>query len=102
LDGYPAATSSTPPTFALESTSDVVVFPRVETFFDLTNDSDLSLGASGAIGKNKPHSNDYTYLIGGDILYRWKSGAQAYPYIRWLTEGICVVRESPILEAIAL
>ncbi len=99
LDGYPAATSSTPPTFALESTSDVVVFPRVETFFDLTDNSDLSLGASGAIGKNKPNSNDYTYLIGGDILYRWKSGAQAYPYIRWLTEGIWAVRDNPIVQA---
>ena len=62
LDGFPAATSNTPPTFALQTTDDVVVFPRVETFFDLTDTTDLSLGASGAIGKNKPASNDRTYL----------------------------------------
>ncbi len=99
LSGYPAATSNTPPTFALQSTDDVVVFPRVETFFDLTNTADLSLGASGAIGKNKPNSDDRTYLIGGDVLYRWKSGAQSYPYIRWLTEGIWAVRQNPIVVA---
>src|SRR5437899_1437820 len=99
LDGFPAATSSTPPTFALRTAGDVVVFPRVETFFDLTNTTDLSLGASGAIGRNKPTSDDRTYLIGGDVLYRWKSGAQSYPYIRWLTEGIWAVRQNPIVVA---
>ena len=99
LDRYPAATPSTPPTFALQTADDLVVFPRVETFFDLTDNADLSLGASGAIGKNKPKSEDRTYLIGGDVLYRWKSGAQAYPYIRWLTEGIWAVRKDPIVVA---
>jgi len=99
LSGYPAPTDNTPPTFALESAADVVVFPRVETFFDLTDNSDLALGTSGAIGKNKPNSSDMTYLIGGDVLYRWKSGAQAYPYIRWLTEGIWAVRQNPIITA---
>jgi hypothetical protein len=99
LSGYPAATANTPPTFALESTDDVVIFPRVETFFDLTDTADLALGVSGAIGKNKPNSDDHTYLIGGDVLYRWKSGAQSYPYIRWLTEGIWAVRQNPIVVA---
>src|SRR5438128_5083801 len=99
LDGFPAATSNTPPTFALQTADDVVVFPRVETFFDLTDNTDLSLGASGAIGKNKPKSEDRTYLIGGDVLYRWKSGAQAYPCIRGLTEGIWAVRKDPIVVA---
>ena len=98
-DGYPAATSSTPPTFALGSADDVVVFPRVETFFDLTDNTDFSLGASGAIGKNKPNSNDLTYLLGGDVMFRWKSGAQSWPYIRWLTEGIWAFRDNPIVTA---
>jgi hypothetical protein len=99
LDGFPAATSSTPPTFALRTADDVVVFPRVETFFDLTDNTDLSLGASGAIGRNKPTSDDRTYLIGGDVMLRWKSGAAAWPYIRWLTEGIWAVRKNPIVQA---
>src|SRR5258705_2496334 len=64
-DGYPAATSSTPPTYALQKTQDVVGFARAETFWDLTDNSDLSLGVSGALGKNKPNSNDLTYLLGG-------------------------------------
>jgi len=99
LDGFPAATSSTPPTFALRTAGDVVVFPRVETFFDLTNTTDLSLGASGAIGRNKPTSDDRTYLIGSDVMLRWKSGAGSWPYIRWLTEAIWAVRENPIVQA---
>jgi hypothetical protein len=99
LDGFPAATSSTPPTFELRTADDVVVFPRVETFFDLTDNTDLSLGASGAIGRNKPTHDDRTYLIGGDVLLRWKSGAAAWPYIRWLTEGIWAVRGNPIVQA---
>ncbi|MBI3826218.1 MAG: hypothetical protein HY294_09485 [Candidatus Rokubacteria bacterium] len=99
LDGFPGATSNTPPTFALHSADDVVVFPRVETFFDLTDTADLSLGASGAFGRNKPDSRDRTYLIGGDVLLRWKLGAGSYPYLRWLTEGIWAVRENPIVTA---
>lgn len=62
LDRYSAATPRTPPTFALQTADDLVVFPRVETFFDLTDNADLSLGASGAIGKNKPKSEDRTFL----------------------------------------
>ncbi len=99
LDGFPAATSSTPPTFALRTADDVVVFPRVETFFDLTDNTDLSLGTSGAIGRNKPTSSDRTYLIGGDVMLRWKSGAAPWPYIRWLTEAIWAVRDNPIVQA---
>ena len=98
-DGYPAATSSTPPTFALQTTQDIVGFARAETFWDLTDNSDLSLGVSGALGKNKPNSNDLTYLLGGDVMFRWKSGAQSWPYIRWLTEGIWAFRDNPIVTA---
>src|SRR5882762_10222140 len=57
LDGFPTATSNTPPTFALQATDDVVVFPRVETFFDLTDSTDLSLGASGAIDRKSTRLN---------------------------------------------
>src|SRR5262249_2939885 len=41
LDGFPAATSSTPPTFSLRKASDVVVLGRVETALDLTDNTDL-------------------------------------------------------------
>jgi len=98
-DGFPAPTPSTPPTFALQKTQDIVGFARVETFWDLTANSDLSLGMSGAMGKNKPNSNDLTYLLGGDILLRWKSAAQSWPYVRWLTEGIWAIRDNPIVTA---
>jgi hypothetical protein len=99
LAGFPAATDNTPPTFALRTADDVVVFPRVESFFDVTDNTDLSLGASGAIGRNKPNGHDRTYLIGGDVLLRWKSGAGSWPYVRWLTEAIWAVRENPIVQA---
>ena len=32
-------------------------------------------------------------------MFRWKSGAQSWPYIRWLTEGIWAFRDNPIVTA---
>jgi hypothetical protein len=77
----------------------VVGFGRAETYFDLTDASDLSLGVSGALGKNKPDSTDLTYLLGTDLLVRWKPGGQSWPYVRWLTEAIWAFRERPIVTA---
>jgi len=31
--------------------------------------------------KNKPNSDDRTYLIGTDVMLRWKSGAGSWPYV---------------------
>ncbi len=97
---FPSAAKGAPPTFALTSANDFVLFPRVETFFDLTDNSDLAFGASGAIGRNKAGSDDRTYLAGLDILYRWKPGTHpGWPYLRWLTEAIWAFRENPVVVA---
>ena len=99
LGGFPSASDSAPSTFALESSDDFVVFPRVETYYDLSDESSLALGLSGALGQNKARSSDQTRLLGADILYRWKPGSQSWPYIRWLTEGIWAFRENPSIMA---
>ncbi len=33
-----------PPAFAVRNADEMVLFPRIETFFDLTGNSDLALG----------------------------------------------------------
>jgi hypothetical protein len=100
VEGYPSAAAGAPPTYAIRGGNEFVIFPRVETFFDLTDASSLALGASGAIGQNKRDSDDKTYLLGVDLLYRWKGGTQpGWPYVRWLTEAIWAIREHPIVVA---
>src|SRR5262245_58164088 len=64
-DGFPAATSNTPPTFGLRNAADLVWFPRVETYLELTDQTDLSLGVSAAYGRNKLSGHDHTTLVGG-------------------------------------
>jgi hypothetical protein len=100
LGEFPSAAEGTLPTFATKTADNIVVFPRVETFFDLTDASNLALGVSGAIGRNKEHSDDRTHLIGLDVLYRWKPGTRpGWPYVRWLTEAIWAIRENPLVVA---
>jgi hypothetical protein len=109
---FPGPSEDAPPTFAGTNNDNIkgtVLFPRVETFFDLTEAANLALGVSGAIGRNKSqdalatvggNSDDHTYLLGFDILYRWKPGSQpGWPYVRWLTEFIWAFRDDPLIVA---
>jgi hypothetical protein len=109
---FPGPSDEAPPSFAGTSSGNIkgtVFFPRVETFFELTRDADLALGLSGAIGRNKSQDavdavggerDDQTYLLGFDMLYRWKPGSQpGWPYVRWLTEFIWAFREDPLIVA---
>ena len=100
VQSFPSPAEGAPPTFAAKNSDEILLFPRVETFFDLTDNSHLALGLSGAIGENKRNSDDKTHLIGVDFLYRWKGGTQpGWPYIRWLTEAIWAIRENPLVVA---
>lgn len=100
LGEFPPAAEGVPPTFATKKADNIVVFPRVETFLDLTDASSLALGISGAIGRNKEKSDDRTHLVGLDVLYRWKPGTRpGWPYVRWLTEAIWAIRENPLVVA---
>lgn len=107
--GYPPPAKDAPPTFAGTASDNIdgtMIFPRVETFFEVTEASSLALGLSGAIGRNKSrdvvrtlggNGDDRTYLLGVDLLYRWKPGTRpGWPYIRWLTEFIWAFRETPV------
>jgi hypothetical protein len=109
---FPAPSGDAPPTFAGTSFDNIkgtVLFPRIETFVDLTDHANLALGLSGAIGRNKSEEalatvggsrDDQTSLLGFDLLYRWKPGTRpGWPYVRWLTEFIWAFRERPLIVA---
>ena len=106
---YPAPSDDAPATFGGTAAGEIkgtVLFPRVETYVDLTEAANLAVGLSGAIGRNKSSEeardlggerDDHTYLLGFDLLYRWKPGTRpGWPYIRWLTEFIWAFREHPL------
>lgn len=95
-----------------------VLFNRATTFFDLTLNSNLELGGSFAMGKNKsetmnftsPSGSDFisnpsslsidlddrTYLYGGDFTFQWKPRPYA-PYVRWTSEFLWGRRENPVI-----
>jgi hypothetical protein len=90
-----------------------VLFSRATTFVDLTTNSNLEIGGSFAMGKNKDESmnfsdpifnpsglgaslDDRTYLYGFDFTYQWKP--QPYsPYVRWTNEFLWGKRENPVV-----
>ncbi|MCI0527670.1 MAG: hypothetical protein L0Y56_09530, partial [Nitrospira sp.] len=90
-----------------------VLFSRATTFLDLTTNSNLEIGGSFAMGKNKDESMDFsdptfnpsglsaslddrTYLYGFDFTYQWKP--QPYsPYVRWTNEFLWGKRETPVV-----
>lgn len=89
-----------------------ILFTRATTFFDLTLNSNLELGGSFAVGKNKSETmgftaisnpsalpidlNDTTSLFGFDLTYQWKPRPYD-PYIRWTTEFLWGRRENPVV-----
>lgn len=91
----------------------LVLFSRATTFVDLTLNSNLELGGSFAMGKNKDAGMDFsdpalnpsgldaslddrTYLYGFDFTYQWKP--QPYsPYVRWTNEFLWGKRENPVV-----
>lgn len=91
-----------------------VLFTRSTTFFDLTLNSNLELGGSFAMGRNKSETmdltpgstlnpnglaaglDDRTYLYGGDFTFQWKPRPYA-PYARWTSEFLWGRRENPVV-----
>lgn len=90
-----------------------ILFSRATTFFDLTLNSNLELGASFASGHNKSNTMDFsdpafnplgidaglgdrTYLYGGDFTYQWKPAPYS-PYVRWTTEYLAGKRQNPVV-----
>jgi hypothetical protein len=84
----------TDPIFGGGSFDDYIVLGRATTFFDLTEHSNLEIGASLGGGRNKEGTNDQTIIYGFDWTYQYKPRA-FNPYLRWTTEFYWANRENP-------
>jgi hypothetical protein len=98
--------------------NEFVLFTRATTFVDLTLNSNLEIGGSFSMGKNKTETmnftdpsgsdfinnpsslsidpNDRTYLYGFDFTYQWKPKPYS-PYVRWTNEFLWGKRENPVV-----
>ncbi|MGB3941997.1 MAG: hypothetical protein WBK96_10950 [Candidatus Manganitrophaceae bacterium] len=89
-----------------------ILLSRATTFFDLTLNSNMEIGASFAAGRNKSNTMDFTdpsfnpfgiaagqddrtLLYGFDFTYQWKP-RPFDPYVRWTTEYLAGRRENPV------
>lgn len=59
---------------------------RVVASFDLSENTSLLIGGSGALGFNHTGEGNQTRLIGGDVYFKWKPSA--YRAVSWQTEYI--------------
>ncbi|MBC7473302.1 MAG: hypothetical protein H7263_03350 [Candidatus Sericytochromatia bacterium] len=91
------------------------MYGRGTTFFDVTEDSNVEIGVSGAVGQNKPNginekevsnpmkisfnNNDSTILGGIDLTYVYKP-KPFDPYVRWTTEFMVANRTNPIVYSL--
>jgi len=70
--------------------SDMLVAPRLNTSFDLTETQTIVLGASAAFGPNNSGPTAKTQIYGADIYWKWKpAAAQAgFPFLSLQAEGM--------------
>ncbi len=57
---------------------------RVTTSFDPTENTAILVGASGATGGNSYSNGNFTQILGGDVLLKWKPAS--YRSLVWQTE----------------
>ena len=72
------------------SASDLLVVPRLTGSFDLTDNTTLLLGASGAFGPNNSGPDARTSIFGGDVYWKWKSptAAAGFPFVSVQAEAM--------------
>src|SRR5205814_5212217 len=70
--------------------SDLLLVPRINTSFDLTETQTVVIGASGAFGPNNSGPSAKTQIYGGDLYWKWKpTAAQAgFPFLSLQTEAL--------------
>ena len=72
---------------------------RAETFFDISEASNLAIGTSFATSVNNPVGDLWTRLWGADLTFRWKNPRRAvYHSLTWRNELLYNDREMPIGE----
>ncbi len=79
-----------------EKRDDLGYLGRVETYFDLSEAANISLGSSFATSVNHPDEKLWTRLWGADLTFRWKNPRRAvYRSVTWRTEALFSHREMP-------
>jgi hypothetical protein len=70
--------------------ADLLIVPRINTSFDLTETQTIVLGASGAFGPNNSGPSAKTRVYGVDAYWKWKpAAAQAgFPFLSLQTEAM--------------
>jgi hypothetical protein len=81
---------------ASEKRDDLGYLGRVETYFDLSEAANISLGGNLATSINHPVERIWTRLWGADLTFRWKNPRRAvYRSVTWRTEALLNDRETP-------
>jgi hypothetical protein len=79
-----------------EKREDLGYLGRAETFFDLSEASNIALGGTVACAINGPDEDLWTHLFGGDLTFRWKNPRRAvYHSVTWRNEFLYNRRQMP-------
>jgi len=67
---------------------DLLYVPRYAISLDLSDESTVVVGASGAFGPNASGEHTDTQIYGADLYYRWKPRwhSKGWPFVTWQTE----------------
>ncbi len=74
----------------LRGAQDLLVVPRLASSFELSDDTTLLVGLSGAFGPNETGPHRRTRIYGADFFWKWKpaNASQGFPYVTWQTEAL--------------
>ncbi|OGC91471.1 MAG: hypothetical protein A2142_04410 [candidate division Zixibacteria bacterium RBG_16_48_11] len=79
-----------------ERKDDLGYLGRAETFFNISEASNLAIGTSFAASVNNPDGDLWTRLWGIDLIFRWKNPRRAvYRSVTWRAEALLNDREMP-------
>jgi len=72
----------------VKSLSDLLIAPRYDASFDVTDTQTMVVGASGAFGPNGAGGD--TSIGGVDVLWKWKSARaqKGFPFVKVQAEGL--------------
>ncbi|MBI3886483.1 MAG: hypothetical protein HY302_12250 [Opitutae bacterium] len=74
----------------LRGAQDLLVVPRLASSFELTDNTTLLVGLSGAFGPNDTGAHRRTQIYGADFFWKWKppNASLGFPYLSWQTEAL--------------
>ena len=79
-----------------ENRDDLGYLARIETYFDLSEAANISLGSSFATSVNHPDEKLWTRLLDADLTFRWKNPRRSvYRSVTWRTEALFNYRQVP-------